>query len=98
LIGVKRLGLEENVLETIQKQIDRGIFLTYNDTLSHFKYRNYLSFLLWKQDRENEIVFWKQVVVENAKINNTPYEVANETLKALDKMLDDSSRYTKKRF
>ena len=98
LIGVKRLGLEENVLETIQKQIDKGNFLTYNDTLNHFKYRNYLSYLLLRNDREKDIEFWKQVAVENAKINNTPYEVANETLKALDKQLDCSSRYTKKRF
>lgn len=98
LIGVKRLGLEENLLETIQKQIDKGNFLTYNDTLNHFKYRNYLSYLLLRNDREKDIELWKQVAVENAKINNTPYEVANETLKALDKQLDFSSRYTKKRF
>lgn len=93
-----RLDLDEEVVKYIEKEMIVGRLITPNDTAQYFKYYNYLSFLCWKRDREKDVGFWKQVAVENAKINNTPYEVANETLKALDKQLEDSSRYTKIRF
>lgn len=98
LRSLLRLDLDEEVVKYIEKEMIVGRLITHGDTAHYFKYYNYLSFLYWKQEREKDIEFWKQVAVENAKINNTPYEVANETLKALDKQLEDSSRYTKKRF
>ena len=42
----------------------------------------------WKKTTLNEVEFYKQVCIENAKINNEPYKVAEKRLEEFKKTFD----------
>jgi hypothetical protein len=83
--SIKYAGIDEAQFKIIEEKMKYGAVLHEDDISRYFKYFNYLSFQLWKQDMEIDIKFWKEIVVENSKINNAPYEVADESLNALRK-------------
>ena len=83
--SIKDAGIDEAQLKIIEEKMKYSAVLHEDDISRYFKYFNYLSFQIWKQDMEIDIKFWKEIVVENSKINNAPYEVADESLKALKK-------------
>jgi hypothetical protein len=83
--SIKDAGIDEEQMKIIEEKMKYGAVLHEDDISRYFKYFNYLSFQIWKQDMEIDIKFWKEIVVENSKINNAPYEVADESLNALKK-------------
>ncbi len=42
----------------------------------------------WKKTELNEVEFYKQVCIENSKINNEPYKVAEKSLEEFKKTFD----------
>jgi hypothetical protein len=42
----------------------------------------------WKKTTLNEVEFYKQVCIENSKINNEPYKVAEKSLEEFKKTFD----------
>jgi len=42
----------------------------------------------WKKTNLNEVEFYKQVCIENSKINNEPYKVAEKSLHEFKKTFD----------
>lgn len=54
---------------------------------------DYYYYTKWEKKNLNKVEFYKSVCIENAKINNEPYIVAEKSLEMFDKQFNHENNY-----
>ena len=69
------------LIEELERKWDKNVF----DLKPFIRTAVEYSVYEWKERNIQIEQLWKQVAIENAKINNEPFEVANNTIESYEK-------------